>query len=214
MNHNIPAFLLLVTAITIVGCAPKIVSFEASPRLVCEGQSTRVSWKTRGSTLLLSDPRLPGTGTVEPSGSRRFTLKKTTTFTLKATRNNREALFEQVVFTLPSTMKEEIVVHVKPDGDGGLVGVETLAPLIIDDFMRVETIRGPSDRPIKVIHEGKEVSLPANGTSSDGIRGTRFTGRWEVRAERLPGEKIDDPTHAPPDTLRFLVRLSCTARRE
>jgi len=209
MNHNIQAFLFLTVIITMAACAPKIVSFEASPKLVCEGQSTRVSWKVRGSAVLSSEPPLPGIGTVEPVGSQRFTLAKTTTFAIKAMRNNREALFEQVVFTLPSTMEKEIVIRIKPDGDGGLVGAETLTPLILDDFMRVETIRGLSDRSMKVLHEGYEVSLPADGTPSEGMRGTRFTGLWEVHAERLPGEKITEPTHAPPDSLRFLVRLRC-----
>jgi hypothetical protein len=214
MNHNLKMLLLFAVMISTLACTPKIVSFEASPILVCEGQSTRVSWKARGSTVLLSNPILPGTGAVESTGFQRFTPTGTTIFTIKAAGNGREAFLDQVVVSLPSRTEREIVINVKPSVDGVLVGVETIKQSILSDFKNIETIRGDTDRPITVLHEGREVILQADGVSSEGMRGTGFSGYWEIRAEPLPGEEVGDPAHAPPDNFRLLVSLSCSGQRK
>lgn len=214
MNHKLKALLILTVIISSLGCAPKIASFEASPVIVCEGESTRVSWKVGGSAVLLSNPVLPGTGAVESAGFRRFTPTGTTFFTIKAMRNGREVLLDQVVVTFPSRTEREIVIGVKPSIESDLAGVETIDPSILDDFISVETIRGVSDRPITVLHEGREVLLQADGTPSKEMRGTGFGGYWEIRARLLSGEKIDDLVHAPPDNFRLLVSLSCADHRK
>ena len=214
MNRNLKVLLLLTAVISILACAPKIVSFEASPIFVCVGQSTRVSWKVRGSAVLLSNPILPGTGAVESTGFQRFTPTGTTIFTIKAARNGREAFLDQAVVSLPGRTGREMVISVKPSVDGDLVGVETIKPSILSDFKSIETIRGDTDRPITVLHEGREVLLKADGTPSEEMRGTGFSGYWEIRAKPLPGEKVDDPAHAPPNYFRLLVSLSCTDQRK
>jgi hypothetical protein len=214
MNHNLSVLLLFTVMISTLACSPKIVSFETSPIFVCEGQSTRVSWKARGSTILLSNPLLPGTGAVEPAGFERFTPIDTTIFTIKAVRNGRETFAEQEVILLPGRTEREMVINVKPSVDGDLVGVETIKPSVLGDFKSIETVRGDTDRPITVLHEGREVILQANGLPSEAMRGTGFSGYWEVRAKPHPGEEFDDPAHAPPDSFRILVSLSCTGYKK
>ena len=123
-----------------------------------------------------------------------------------------DAFAEQEVVIFSSGDEDTIVGPTKPDGKGGLVAIVTRQPEVWDDLMQIDTISGQSNRPLLVLHEDREVILPADGNASDQMRGLKISGRWEIYAELLPGEVMGAPSLAPPSRLRVLVRLSCVNR--
>ncbi len=209
MKYTLWIMCLLAVVVSMAACEPKIVSFEASPRKLCTGQSTTLSWKVNGKAVLLADPPLAGTGAVSSTGSRVFAPAEKTIFTIRAMRSGKDAFARQEVVTLATEEEKQIVIKTEPDGAGGLVAADTLPSAAWDDFLRIDTISGHSHRPLRVLHEGREVTLPADGSESDQMKGLKVSGRWEIHAGLQPGEVMGDPNHAPPDRLRVLIHLSC-----
>ena len=203
------AFIFFITA-----CVPKIVSFQASPRRLCEGQNTVVSWEVEGKALLLAEPTINSTGSVPSSGSRHYTLYESTIFTILAMRSGKDVFAEQEVVVFSSGETQTIIIGTKPDETGGLIAAEALKPEVWDDMMRIDTISGRSNRPLRVSHEGRDVILPADGSVSEQMSGAKISGLWKIRADLLPGEVMGDPAHAPPDRLRILVNLTCVNQEE
>lgn len=102
MKNPLQIVLIVAVLFLITACVPKIVSFEASSRRLCEGKSTAVSWEVEVIALLLAEPSIVGTGSVPSSGSRHFTLLETTMFNIIAMRSGKEdavAKQEVVVFS-------------------------------------------------------------------------------------------------------------------
>lgn len=201
------AFLIVITA-----CAPKITSFQASPRRLCEGQNTVVSWEVEGHALLSSEPVMDGTGPVPSSGSMNYALFEPTLFKIIVMRGGKDAFAEQEVAVFASGDTKTIVIETYPDSTQGLVAKETLSPQVWDDMMRIDSISGQSGRALNITHEGRKITLPADGSPSDLMRGAKMSGLWEIRANLLSGEVMGDPTHAPPDRLRILVSLTCVTQ--
>ena len=209
MKNPLQFVLIVAVLFLITACAPKILSFQASPRRLCEGQNTEVLWEVEGHTLLLAEPTTDGTGAVPSSGSQQFALFETTLFKIIAMRSGKDIFAEQEVVVFANGDTQTIVIQTQPEGTSGLVAAETLKPEVWDDMMRIDTISGRSNRPLRVSHEGRDVILPADGSVSDQMRGAKISGHWEIRADLLPGEVMGDPSHAPPDRLRILVNLTC-----
>ncbi|MEW6144153.1 MAG: hypothetical protein AB1598_03935 [Thermodesulfobacteriota bacterium] len=212
MNFTLRIIWIAILPLYITACAPKIVSFQASPGRLCKGQNTVVSWSVVGGALLLATPLTSGTGVVPSSGSKSFTPLKPTKFTIIAMRSGKDVFAEQEVVVVESGNTQSLVIETQPDGAHGLIAKETLKPQIWDDMMRIDTISGQSNRALRVFHEGHEIILPADGTPSDQMRGAKISGLWEIRANLLSGEVMGDPTHAPPDRLRVLVNLTCRSQ--
>ena len=210
MKHVFRAMCVVVVVGSMAACMPKIIAFQANPHQVCMGQGTTLSWEVRGEAMLSAKPPLAGVGPVEPVGSRLFAPVETTMFTMTATHQGQEAFAQQEVVVRAMTSEQLIVLRTQPESPDGLVAVETLPPADWDDLLRIDTIAGQSGRPLRIVHEGRDVFLAADGSASDQLRGTTVSGRWEVHAGLLPGEAIGDPAHAPPDRLRLLAHLSCT----
>jgi len=208
MKHTLRTLCILAVTVSVAACAPKVVSFKANPRQVCKGQPTTVSWDVKGSTVLLAQPPVAGTGMVPSSGSHNFTLNDTTVFTIKAMRNGYDDDFEEQQVVVYETGKmEPILDWTKPDGKGGLVAYPTPSPDVWGNI-RIDTISNQEDRLLRVIHQGREVLLPVGGTSEK-MHGLNVSGLWEIQAGLLPGEVIDDPDHSPPESLSIVVRVSC-----
>ncbi|MGB7290935.1 MAG: hypothetical protein WBD99_02015 [Thermodesulfobacteriota bacterium] len=215
MQYTLRIIFVLGVIVSLTACGPKIISFQASPQRICKGQHTIVSWDVKGGAVLLAEPPTSSTGLTPSSGSQRFRVSETTTFTIIAMRNGKEdAYARQEVVTFAVGDTKEIVIKTKPEGADGLVAIETLRPEVWDDLVRIDTITGQSDRTLRVLHVGLEVNLPADGSSSDKMRGAKMSGLWEIHAKLLPGEVMGDPARAPPDRLRLLVRLSCIDQEE
>ena len=208
MKHILRIFSSLAVVVSMAACAPKIVSFEASPRQLYTGQSTTLLWNVKGEAVLLSEPPLTGTGAIPSTGSRSFAPCKKTAFKIIAMRNGKEAVANQDVLTFATEEEKQIVIMTQPGGDGLIaIGIEPPAPW--DDLMRIDTISGQSHRPLRVWHQGQEVTLNDDKIASDQMRGLRVSGRWEIHTGLLHGEVLRNPDHTPPDHLSILVRLSC-----
>ncbi len=210
MKHVFRAVCVIAVVGSMAACMPKIAAFQADPQQLCMGQSTTLSWQVRGEARLSAQPPLAGVGAVDSVGSRLFAPVETTLFTMTATHQGQEAFAKQEVVVRAMESQQPIVLRTRPVPPDGLVAVETLPPADWDELLRIDTIAGQSPRPLRIVHEGRDVLLPADGSVSDQLRGTKVSGRWEIHAELLPGEVIGDPAHAPPDRLRLLAHLSCT----
>jgi hypothetical protein len=209
LNHAFRAVSVVVIVGSMAACMPKIVAFQANPYQVCRGQSATLSWEVRGEAVLSAKPPLAGVGPVEPVGSRMFAPVETTMFTMTATHQGQEAFAQQEMVVRATESEQLIVLRTRPESPDGLVAAETLPPADWDDLLRIDTIAGQSGRPLRIVHESRDVLLPADGSASNQLRGTAVSGRWEVHAGLLPGEVVGDPAHAPPDRLRLLAHLSC-----
>lgn len=208
MKHTLRIFSLLAVVVSMAACEPKIVSFEASPRQLYTGQSTTLSWNVKGEAVLLSEPPLIGTGAIPSTGSRSFAPCKKTAFKIIAMRNGKDAVANQDVLTFATEEEKQIVIMTQPGGDGLIaIGIEPPAPW--DDLVRIDTISGQSHRPLRVWHDGHEVTLTDDKIASDQMRGLKVSGRWEIHAGLLHGEVMRNPDHAPPDHLSILLHLSC-----
>jgi hypothetical protein len=210
VKHAFRAVCVIVVVSSIAACMPKIMAFQADPQQLCMGQSTTLSWKVRGEAMLSAQPPLAGVGPVDSVGSYMFAPVETTMFAMTATHQGQEAFAKQEVVVRAMESQQPIVLRTRPESPDGLVAVETLPPADWDDLLRIDTIAGQSGRPLRIVHEGRDVLLAADGSASDQLRGTKVSGRWEIHAGLLPGEVIGDPAHAPPDRLRLRAHLSCT----
>lgn len=210
VKHACRAVCVIAVAGSMAACMRKIVAFQANPHQLCMGQSTTLSWEVRGEAMLSAQPPLGDVGPVDPVGSRMFAPVETTMFTMTATHQGQEAFAKQEVVVPAMESERLIVLRTRPESPDGLVVIETLPPADWDDLLRIDTMAGLSGRPLRIVHEGRDVLLAADGSASDQLRGTKVSGRWEIHTGLLPGEVIGDPAHAPPDRLRLLAHLSCT----
>ncbi len=214
MHRHIRTLGLVIALAASAACRPKIERFAVVPRRLCAGQTTTVAWQVKGRATLSADPALPDTGAVPSSGSRRFTPRArppadTTTFELTARRHGRSVFARQGVVVFATGVDRPIVIATKPAGADSLVAIDSLRAAVWDDAIRIDDVSSESDRTLRVIHDGRMVDLPADGTPSAALRGSRVSGRWEVRAALQPGEQMGSRQHPPPDRLRLRVRLSC-----
>jgi hypothetical protein len=209
MKYLFHAACLLTLVSFLAACSPKIVAFQANPHQLCLGQRTMLSWEVTGEARLSAKPPLAGTEPVDVVGSRLFAPVETTLFTMTATHHGQEAFAKQEVVVHARDSEQLIALQALPEDTRSLVAIETLPPEDWDDLLRIDTIAGQSQRRLRIVHDGRDVVLPADGNASEQLRGTTVSGRWEIHAELLPGEVIGDPAHAPPDRLYLLVHLSC-----
>jgi hypothetical protein len=175
---------------------------------VCAGESAKLSWRVRGNAALSATPPLDGTGEVPSSGSREFAIAQPTVFEITAKRHGKTAFARQEVTAFATGATRDIVFRTDSLAPDSLIAAGTIPPADWDDELRIDTVSGQSQRQLRVVHEGRDILLPADGSASDALRGARVGGRWEIRSGLLAGETIGGP-HAPPDRLRVVVRLSC-----
>jgi len=209
MDTKVHIIWILVTLVLISACKPEIESFQASPRHICEGQEITLSWQIKGKAILGSQPPIDGTGPVSDIATAGFKPRSDTRFILTVMRGGKNDYAEQDIVVFSNKVEQEIVIRTKPDGQGGLVAIETLKPEVWDDMIRVMSISSLSRRSIRVIHNGRSITLSGDGTSSEELKGQKLSGTWELRANLLPGEVMRDPKNPPPDRLGILVILSC-----
>lgn len=214
MNTKFNILWIIIFFVYIAACKPEIETFKANPSRLCEGQTTTLSWESKGDTILNASPSIVGTGAVHNTASAGFKPIKDTTFKLTATRGGKNAYAEQDVLVFSNEKEKEIVIRTKPDGHGGLLAIETLKPEVWDEMIRIKSISNLSGRSIQVTHEGKSITLSGDGTPSTELKGQKMSGTWGLRANLLSGEVIGDPSQPPPDRLRMLITLSCVNSEE
>lgn len=211
--HSISYILILLFFVS--SCAPKILSFNAIPRNICAGQETTISWKVRGVGLLTADTTTNNTGPVPDQGSAGFAPTKNTVFTITAMRSGKDPAYaEQEVLVFKSGEQRKLVFMTEPLGTNRLVATKTLKAEVWNDVLRIDTISGLSDRPLHLVHEGKEATLSADGTETGAFKGSRLSGKWDIYTDLIAGEVIGEPANAPPDRLRILVTLKCVDSEE
>jgi len=192
--------LLLAAALLAASCcSPRIESFSAEPHYVLPGEPTTVSWKAVGHVALAAKPTLADIGKVEAAGSRTFHVGTDTTFTLHVTRCGKEVFARQAVYVVKNGEKRTVVIRTEPEATGGLLAAQDLPEQAWGD-LQVAEVKNLCDRELEIRHAGRVFRM-ARGASSAALHGTPVAGRWELRAELLPGEVVGDPAHAPPDRL-------------
>ena len=195
-----PAVLAVFAVLGATACAPSIKEFTALPLNACEGQPVNLSWQVQGSATLTADPPVPGLGSVASSASRSVTPHGTTVFKLTVRRLLKTAVLRRTVTILAEPQEQAFDFIPQQDEDGSLHAEQELSEEKWGE-LRVDTIANASARPLRVIHEGREVNLAEDGTPSEGLRGTPVTGTWKLYAHTVPG--------GTNDLLEVNIRLTC-----
>ena len=187
MKHVFRAGCVLAMLASLAACMPKIVAFQANPHQLCLGQRTTLLGRCRARR---------GSRPCHPWRTRdRWTPRgpvgshpTTTLFTLTATQHGQEAFAKQEIVVRAGDSELLLLLRTQPASPQTLVASETLSPAEWDDLLRIDTVAGQSGRPLRVVHDGREVILSADGSASDHFRGAKMSGQWDIHAELLPGE--------------------------
>jgi hypothetical protein len=201
---------LLATALVLgAACTAQIDRFVAAPDRICRGAGTIVSWSVQGTAELAADPPVPGTGPVEASGSRQFSLERPTRFVLTA-----HTLFQQSepgvqqvkVFERES---EQEIMGPTTCRPGSVVASISLPRGDADELVRVESVEIVGSRRVKVEHEGHAAALNLGQRTSAEFAGATPSGEWKLSSLLLPGEICGDAEHSPPDALHLKITTRC-----
>lgn len=197
------AFLLAVLGTSCVHA--EVERFEAEPRLVQAGQSTRLTWQVVGSAVLDAEPPLAGTGPVPAAGTRSFVIQEPTVFQLTVTRSPDDVAFARQEVDVYQAGREEQLVFLTEPAAGRLAARQDL-PAAQWGEARIALVENVMDRPLEIAHGERAVRLaPREATKA--LTPALVAGPWVLHADLLPGEVLGDPTRSPPARLRLRVVL-------
>src|SRR5262249_8900349 len=157
-------------------CTPRVTRFDAAPDRICRGGTTLVSWSVTGNAELSSEPAVQGTGPVESTGSREFSLTEPTRFVMVASypwKKSEPGVRDVKVFQLRG--EQEIMGHTtcRP---GWVVASITLPREDWDTLVRVDSVHIVGSRRVKVEHEGKVANLSLSHKDSAEFAGSSASG--------------------------------------
>ena len=187
---------VIIAGLVPVACSPKINEFTVWPRRVCPDDTVHVSFDLTGQARL----------SIVTRGG---TAADTITYTLIAERNGKTAFARQDVIRWLSPPSKELVFMTIPLGTDSLKAIDTLSTETWQSGLVLGSVASQTGRAITLIHAGRVVVIPGDGSPSSAFDGAPIYGAWELRAPLLPGEAMGDPAHAPPDRLRLGTTLVC-----
>lgn len=186
----------LIAGLVPVACSPTINEFTVWPRRACPDDTVHIAFDVNGQARL---------SMVTRSGAAADTI----TYTLVAERNGKTAFARQDVIRWLSPPSKELVFMTVPLGRDSLKAIDTLSAETWQSGLALGGVTSQTGRSITVIHAGRAVIVPGDGSPSTGFNGAPVYGAWELRAPLLPGEVMGDPAHSPPDRLRLGTTLVC-----
>ncbi len=198
---------LFVVGLSLAACpGPHISGFRIEPRESCPGSRARLTWSFAGDGSLSSTPPSPVDQLrLAPSGETAVRPTQSTTYLLTVHRNGREA---QARVDLSVTEPRDIGERTQPEG-GALLAIATVPAENVSANARVSSIANSADRAIRVRHAGADVIVPAGSSAPGPDPAVPLSGEWQLRADLLPGERLGDPAHSPPTSLRVRVAYNC-----
>ncbi len=167
--------LLLSLALLVVsGCGPKIKTFTAGPKSVCESDAFTVDWDVRG------DPEL--SVSLRRADAAAAGVPDTLLFLLTVEKGGDEVTRLEDVLRYPSHFSAELLLDV--DGAEGLVlhAADEANPGKWPPNFVIETVSSASGVAITVRHGGTEAELDASGAPSTAFTGLPVLGEWDLEA--------------------------------
>jgi hypothetical protein len=187
------------------GCAagPKITRFDATPRVLCEGQRTVLRWEADGelAMALLAEP---GETAEEECAS---TGQDVLALTLVASKKNEESERKVEVVQLHQGATEPVVFRVNDLSGTDVVASGEKNVALWGDQVEVATVAACGRRAILVEHAGKTALLSADGTPSNTLAHTAFGGAWKLRSPLTPDEQRNPSLR--PKQLKILATVRC-----
>jgi hypothetical protein len=223
-DRTIGCVFVLLLPILCLGClcptlhlrCPEISKFAVTSQNVCAGHPVTLSWEAKGCTTLTATPSADCVGRVASAGSRRCTLRETTTFALVARRGGAPGFSKQEVRVMPTSGTDSVAIAGKTEcGGWGVVGVADLPAEEWDQGVEVETVTSDGSREISVIHGGRRAILDATHPTSAVLSGAKLSGRWVLGSPLVSGETCDPRAAAsgagrlPPDILMLTIQSRC-----
>ena len=217
VHQAVGVFLFVALLLSITACGPTIKFFDATPSRLCKGDSTTVSWKIKGDTngILSAAPTndlaKPTMKISVPSeGSRNFMPEEDSRYTIAA-RSDEKVFSEYDVLVFDSQCPKDFGEVAKRDTSNADVRVAVIAPRQEKwpDNLRVETVSSTFQRELTVIHEGHQITLSADGSPSEELRGTKVNGEWTIKTKLLPNEMGENPSQPPPTLLGISISFHC-----
>jgi hypothetical protein len=173
-------------------CGPKVRSFVLSPRNVCQGGETRITWEVSGTPkLLVRHGRVTEAGSNEPD---------TLTLLLIVTKGRDSVTALEDILEFPTRFDHTVAIETTREGDE-VVGRDTANAALWPASFVIQSVRSPSGQRIAVHHGERSVTLAADGSPSTALQGTPLAGAWELRSSAGPGNA--------PDLLRVNAIVSC-----
>jgi hypothetical protein len=188
-----------------LGCAgPSIQRFGAEPQVLCEGESANISWDASGELAIAfsSEPALGRKSDCSAAG------RDTFEFALVARKRGQEAVRKTEVVQLRESAAEPIDISTTRLDGTDIVAAGEKNPALWTNRVRIATLAVCQHRAIKVLHAGKAVLLPADGTPLDAFSGEELAGSWELRSP-LSADEQTHPALRPKD-LEVLATIRCT----
>lgn len=194
------------------GCCsgPPAVKFAATPRFVCTGMSTTLTWETSGHTKLSAEPAVADVSNVPADipnkGERQVAVDKSTTFTLKAERNGKEAVGRQEITFIATAEPHRIQVDAKTCDNGAVVFAADIPAGTWPDVIRVGevSLSAPLANDLVIEHGPSSAIITAGQTKTAALSNTALVGHWRVV---LKTARCEDA----PDALVLASPLSCSS---
>ena len=177
------ALYLIPALVTLVSCGPKISSFNALPKSVCETDESTLDWDARGDlNMKVSLHRA-----VEGGGGTPDTLL----MVLYAGKDPAAPSHEESVLVFPERFNADLTFEVDAV-DGAIHATDVARAGQWPGNFVIETVACTSDMVVTVHHAGREAVLDAAGSSSTAFSGAPILGDWELEATVPSGGESPD----------------------
>ena len=177
----------------LVSCSPKIASFTALPKSICEDDAFTMRWKTRG------DPNL--TVSLHRAAEGAQGVPDTLVMVLTAGTKQDPPTRTEDVLVYPSSFTSQLFFETTTEG-AKVHAVDEANPGKWPANFVVDSVASASGIAIVVHHAGAEASVDAAGTPSSSLAGLPILGEWELEAEVPSGEE-------PPEVLVLNITATC-----
>ena len=177
----------------LASCSPKIASFTALPKSICDDDAFTMRWETRG------DPNMTVSLHRAAEGSQG--TPDTLAMVLTAGTKQDPPTRTEDVLVYPSSFTSQLFFEATTDGNE-VHAVDEANPGKWPKNFVVDSVASASGIAIVVHHAGSEASVDAAGTPSSSLAGLPILGRWELQAEVPSGEE-------PPEILVLDITANC-----
>lgn len=187
------ALWLIPTLFLLGSCGPKITSFTALPKSVCEDAEFTMKWEMRG------DPSL--TASLHRATQGAEGTPDTLVMVLTAGTGEDPPTRTEDVLVFPARFTTSLFFETTVDGTTVHAADEANPGKWPANFV-VEAVASASDIAISIRHAGAEALVDADGTPSATLAGLPVLGRWELEATVPAGAEA-------PEVLVLNITAAC-----